>query len=147
MKKIMRRFLSVGLLALLALSISLSLPAAAAFTPGTPAGIYGTLSGTCTQNSVIPEVLNTTTTITQNPDHAMLRVDLKLVYYTTPEDPIYFSSARNVTSFSHAYPMGVTLDEYPELVYCTHNVLGGWESPIAYAYNQTVWLDFDYLQN
>lgn len=92
----------------------------------TPAGIYGRFSGTVADTPV-GSLLSTTTSITQNPDYALLKIDADFSNGTNYLHSHSGSSSRGVTSFARSLPVysdGAT-GVVPDRVYTAHSVQNG----------------------
>lgn len=124
--KVKRSVLALTIAVLLCTSTVLGVSAAFDATASTPAGIYGTLLGNVAS---VPDgcFLATTTTITKNPDNALLKIDAD---FSDGSDIIYShtgSSSRGVTNYSRDLPIyssGVN-STYVVAVFTAHCVQNG----------------------
>ena len=96
MKKNIKRFISLCFCMFFVLSMALVMPASAynGIGFGAPAGIYGTVSGTCVKSPVLNYVLNTTTRIQTNRDSAYLVTGLAFSYTNYTTETEYFRCAK-----------------------------------------------------
>lgn len=124
MKTKIRGVVSFFLCWLLFLATFLPMNASAAQSQ-TMAGAYVILSGSCVQNETVPNILNTTTSVRINPDHAELVVELAILDGINPARAVEVSGGYNITSFDYDHPLYEAIDYWAEYVYCEHNVLNG----------------------
>lgn len=129
--KIKTRILTSALA--LGLCASMAISASAAF--GEDAGIYGIVSGRSSQDTNNPNLLNTTTTVSQNPDRAYLRTT---VDFQKGLDTLTTLSSRNTvrgaTRYDHGFPIYFTIEGKPTKARVAHQVLGGRQSVAGHTY-------------
>lgn len=133
--KVKRSILALTLAVLFCTSMALSASAAAL----TPAGIYGKLWGTVA-DTPDGSLLATTTSISKNPDNALLKIEAD---FTNGTELMYShtgSSSRGVTSYSRDLPIysdGVS-SPLPVAVYTAHSVQNGTgdEAYTCYGYTE-----------
>ncbi len=130
MKKRMRRIVALCVCMLFILTVSLSMTASAAQSQKA-AGAYGFLRGSCVQNAILPNILNTTTSVSVNPDKAELVVELAILDGINPARNVSVSGGYDITFFSYNHPLYEAIDYWAEYVYCEHNVMNG-KSEAAY---------------
>ena len=141
MKTKIRRIVSLCLCALLLLMVSLPMKADAAGI-GELAGAYGTLSGTCVQDTNNSHALNTTTTVTKNEDGSRLRTGVTIADGSSTPQTEYHSSEPNVTLFRYTYQLYVSISSVPQLAYCSHEIYGNPDPDECYVYYEVVELEF-----
>lgn len=130
MKQLTKRILSLAL----ALMMFASVAGTASALAHEAAGIYTWVSGTCEQNEANAIILDTTTFVKVNPDHAYLVTKVKYSDGINHTDEEQASSTTGVITFAYSFPIRVTIDLTPNKVYRTHEVRGGTESDRGYAY-------------
>ena len=122
----------------MAFVLCVTLPATA-FAASVNVGDYGTIYGTCMQSS---DNLVTTTTISNNPDDAQLRVNIKIYSGSTLVSNYTSNSAAGSTRYVYRYPIAHHNDEIPTNAKCTHYVIGDLE---IYNTKSTTTLDSSYF--
>ena len=119
------KLLSVILTLLLCLSLAITTSATSTFEI---AGIYGKIHGSSSESTSETYMVNTTTTISRNPDTAYLLVEADFCNGSQTIHATDERSSRGVLSFSVGFPIFFDIQEIPEYAYFAHNVRGGSQS-------------------
>ena len=115
----MKRILGVVLATAMCLSLSI-----VSFAESKSVAGYGTLNGSISTSNVGGYYVNTSTSISSNPDNAYMKVKIELQdYYGSTLYTDNESSSRGKTSFS--YPFEVVHFDDVAKVYGAHNIQGG----------------------
>ena len=120
----------------LAMVLSLAVGVSASNT-STSAGIYGTLWGWCGQSSS-KNFLNTSSSVTQNPDKARFTITTVFSNSLGNYAPETKTSSRGATSFNPTFAIYINIETGPSYAYVSHDLNSGTQSPTGYAcYTET----------
>ena len=86
---------------------------------------YGTLSGWCAQSTSNINLVNTTTSVTRNVDHAYLAVTADFSNGDKITTSDFRKSSTGALSYNPSFPIYITIDSTPVYVFVAHEVRGG----------------------
>lgn len=133
--KINRRILSAILAVILCFSLAVGVSAASS---SGYAGIYGTISGNSAQSTSSYHQLDTRTSVSQNPDSAILKTTVEFTDGVNYLSGDAVSSARGAVMLSYNFGIFMNIEGTPRMAYTAHRVEEGYNSPVGYAcYNST----------
>ena len=129
MKKF-RNWITFAVVLAMVLSLSVGV---SANTRSKSAGMYGTIRGSSYQSTSNINLLDTTTSVTQNTDSAYFVIYVEFTNPSRVTSQETRSSGKGATSFNPSFAIYFTIDTVPNYAFVSHDIRGGTVAPSGYS--------------